>query len=143
MMFHDIQSCVPRARLLPNGILQDLIVRPNNDGFEIVAGRRRFYSAKVIEAERGELTRLTAFIMAETLASGSDAVAIIGAEQKIDVRTNWTPDQTFFDLVRDRASLNAMLADAAGKKEANKLVSAKAKDQRAALAQCVRRFPPA
>ena len=80
------------------------------------------------------LTRLTAFIMAETLASGSDAVAIIGAEQKIDVRTNWTPDQTFFDLVRDRVSLNAMLADAAGKKKANKLVSAKAKDQRAALA---------
>jgi len=79
------------------------------------------------------LIRLTAFIMAETLASGSDAVAIIGAEQKIDVRTNWTPDQTFFDLVRDRVSLNAMLADAAGKKEANKLVSAKAKDQRAAL----------
>jgi ParB family chromosome partitioning protein len=72
--------------------------------------------------------------MAETLASGSDAVAIIGAEQKIDVRANWTPDQTFFDLVRDRASLNAMLADAASKKEANKLVSAKAKDQRAALA---------
>jgi ParB family chromosome partitioning protein len=80
------------------------------------------------------LIRLTAFIMAETLASGSDAVAIIGAEQKIDVRANWTPDQTFFDLVRDRASLNAMLADAASKKEANKLVSAKAKDQRAALA---------
>ena len=50
------------ANILPTvrekGILQDLIVRPNNDGFEIVAGRRRFYSAKVIEAERGEFAPL-------------------------------------------------------------------------------------
>ena len=45
------------ANILPTvrerGILQDLIVRPNNDGFEILAGRRRYYAARVIESERG------------------------------------------------------------------------------------------
>ena len=47
------------ANIIPSvrekGILQDLIVRPNNAGFEIVAGRRRFYAAKVIESERGSV----------------------------------------------------------------------------------------
>ena len=44
-------NIIPTAR--EKGILQDLIVRPNNSGFEILAGRRRFYAARVIEAERG------------------------------------------------------------------------------------------
>ncbi|MBN9553989.1 MAG: ParB N-terminal domain-containing protein, partial [Alphaproteobacteria bacterium] len=39
------------ANILPTvrekGILTPLIVRPNNDGFEILAGRRRYYAAKV------------------------------------------------------------------------------------------------
>lgn len=45
------------ANILPTvrekGILTPLIVRPNNDGFEILAGRRRYYAAKVIEGETG------------------------------------------------------------------------------------------
>jgi ParB family transcriptional regulator, chromosome partitioning protein len=45
------------ANILPTvrekGILQNLIVRPNQDGFEILAGRRRYYAAKVVEQERG------------------------------------------------------------------------------------------
>lgn len=46
------------ANILPTirekGILQDLIVRPNASGFEILAGRRRYYAARVIEAETGQ-----------------------------------------------------------------------------------------
>ncbi len=45
------------ANILPTvrdkGILTPLIVRPNNDGFEILAGRRRYYAARVIEQEAG------------------------------------------------------------------------------------------
>ena len=52
------------ANILPTvrekGILQNLIVRPNNDGFEILAGRRRFYAAKVVEQERGASSRSNA-----------------------------------------------------------------------------------
>ena len=39
--------------------------------------------------------------------------------------------------MRDRDSVNAMLAEVSGKKAADKLVSAKLKDQRAALATAV------
>ena len=46
------------ANILPTvrekGILQDLIVRKNNAGFEILAGRRRFHSALVVESQRAE-----------------------------------------------------------------------------------------
>jgi ParB family chromosome partitioning protein len=41
------------ANIIPSvrekGILQDLIVRKNNAGFEILAGRHRFYATKVVE----------------------------------------------------------------------------------------------
>ena len=40
------------------GILTPLIVRPNNDGFEILAGRRRYYAARVIEQEAGSFPPL-------------------------------------------------------------------------------------
>lgn len=45
------------ANILPTvrekGILTPLIVRSNADGFEVLAGRRRYYAARVIEKERG------------------------------------------------------------------------------------------
>jgi ParB/RepB/Spo0J family partition protein len=45
------------ANILPTireqGIQTPLIVRPNNIGFEIIAGRRRFYAARVIADEKG------------------------------------------------------------------------------------------
>ena len=72
--------------------------------------------------------------MAETLAAGSAVTDAFGAHAKVETRAHWTPDQTFFELMRDRASVNAMLAEVAGKKAADKLVSAKLKDQKAALA---------
>jgi ParB family chromosome partitioning protein len=50
------------ANILPTvrdkGILTPLIVRPNNDGFEILAGRRRYYAARVIERETGSFPPL-------------------------------------------------------------------------------------
>ena len=51
----------------------------------------------------------------------------------VETRKHWTPDPAFFDLLRDRASTSAMLAEVAGKNEANRLVSAKLKDIKAAL----------
>jgi ParB family chromosome partitioning protein len=51
------RMAVIAANILPTireqGILTPLIVRPNNTGFEIIAGRRRYYAARVIEGETG------------------------------------------------------------------------------------------
>ena len=54
------RMAVIAANILPTvrekGILTDLIVRPNADGFEILAGRRRYYAARVIEAGGGRIS---------------------------------------------------------------------------------------
>jgi hypothetical protein len=75
--------------------------------------------------------------MAETLAAGSDVVDAFGVHAKVGTRAHWMPDQTFFDLLWDRDTVHTMLAEVSGKKAADKLVSTKLKDQRAALATAV------
>lgn len=56
------RMAVIAANILPTirekGIQTPLIVRPNNDGFEIIAGRRRYYAARVIESETGSFPSL-------------------------------------------------------------------------------------
>jgi ParB family chromosome partitioning protein len=88
-----------------------------------------------------DVARIAAFVMAETLASGSAVTDCFGALAKVDARAHWTPDQTFFDLLRDRGCVNAMLADVSGKRAADKLVSGKLKEQKAALATAVASAP--
>ena len=64
------------ANIIPSvrekGILQDLIVRKNNAGFEILAGRRRLYAAKVVENERGAFEP----VKCNVVESGDDANAL-------------------------------------------------------------------
>lgn len=89
---------------------------------------------RLLKLKDSDVGRIGAFVMAETLANGSAVVDAFGAHAKAEARSHWTPDAAFFDLLRDRATVNAMLAEVAGQKAADKLVSAKLKDQKAALA---------
>jgi ParB family chromosome partitioning protein len=89
---------------------------------------------RLLKLKDHEVGRIGAFVMAETLASGSDVTDAFGIHAKVEARAHWTPDATFFDLLRDRVTVNAMLAEVAGQKVADKQVSAKLKDQKAALA---------
>lgn len=47
----DVSDILPSIRA--RGILQPLLVRPNGKGFEIVAGRRRFFAARMVAEEQG------------------------------------------------------------------------------------------
>jgi ParB family chromosome partitioning protein len=96
---------------------------------------------RLLKLKDRDVARIAAFVMAETLAAGSDVTDAFGAFAKVQPRAHWTPDQTFFDLMRDRVSVNGMLADLSGKKAADKLVSAKLKDQKAALATAAAAAP--
>ena len=60
---------VPSIRAL--GILQPLLVRPNCEGFEIIAGQRRFDACQTLAAE-SELDPIPCIIMQD----GDDAAAI-------------------------------------------------------------------
>jgi ParB/RepB/Spo0J family partition protein len=47
----DISDILPSIRA--RGVLQPLLVRPNEEGFEIIAGRRRYFAASKVAEERG------------------------------------------------------------------------------------------
>ncbi len=68
----DVSDILPSIRA--RGVLVPLLVRPNGtpDTFEIVAGRRRWFSAKAVKEERGEVQPLPCAIMEE----GDDAAAL-------------------------------------------------------------------
>lgn len=96
---------------------------------------------RLLKLKDADVARIATFVMAETLASGSAVTDCFGALAKVEARAHWTPDQTFFDLLRDRGAVNAMLAEVSGKKAADKLVSAKLKEQKAALATAAASAP--
>ena len=57
----DLSDILPSIR--KRGILQPLLVRPDAEGFGIVAGRRRYLAAKTLEQEGLEMTPLPCAVM--------------------------------------------------------------------------------
>jgi ParB family chromosome partitioning protein len=84
-----------------------------------------------------ELMRVAAFFMARSLAAGSVSVEAAGAHLNVDARAHWKPEDTFFDLIRDRATLNAVLAEIAGEAVARGNVAEKAKLQKQIIRDCL------
>jgi ParB family transcriptional regulator, chromosome partitioning protein len=68
--------------------------------------------------------------MAETLAAGSALTEAAGLAIKPDVTRWWKLDETFLKLLRDRAAINAMLSEIAGKEVADANVSEPGKVQK-------------
>jgi ParB family chromosome partitioning protein len=66
----DVSDILPSIR--ERGILQPLLVRPNGESYEIVAGRRRFFAAQKALEETGDFAPVPCAIMAK----GDDAAAI-------------------------------------------------------------------
>lgn len=86
--------------------------------------------ARLLTLPDDEVLRVAACVMAETLAAGSPVVEAVGVHHQVDARSHWQPDDAFFELVRDRATVNAMLADIAGKEVADGNVAERAKTQK-------------
>ena len=59
--------------------------------------------------------KLLAVVMAQALATGTELVDTIGTALKVDVTKDWTPDDTLFDLIRDKQVTGELLADVIGK----------------------------
>ncbi len=69
----DISDILPSIRA--RGVLQPLLVRPNGKGFEIVAGRRRYFAASKVAEEQGIAANEVLLPCAVT-AKGDDAGAM-------------------------------------------------------------------
>jgi ParB family chromosome partitioning protein len=70
--------------------------------------------AKLMQLSDKDVLSILAVVIAETLAMGTDLVDTLGATLAVDVAAHWRPDDTFFELVRDRETVGAMLAEVVG-----------------------------
>jgi ParB family chromosome partitioning protein len=93
--------------------------------------------ARLLKLSDEDVRRVLALVMAETLEAGSCLVEAVGIHLKVDLTQSWRPDDTFFDLVRERAVTNALLDDVAGKSVADANLSEKTKLQRQIIRDCL------
>jgi ParB family chromosome partitioning protein len=69
--------------------------------------------ARLIDLSDAEVMGLLAVVVAESLAVGTGIVDVLGTQLKVDVLKGWQPDDTLFQLIRDKEALGAMLAEVA------------------------------
>ncbi len=93
--------------------------------------------ARLLGLTDKQVARVAAFAMAESLAAGSAVVEALGVHLNVDAAKHWTPDDAFFDLIRDKATVNAMLAEVAGKAVADANVAEKTKTQKQIIKDCL------
>ena len=101
------------------------VASANGDGYRTAA-----VFARLLAMPDDEVLRVAAFIMAETLAAGSPLVEAVGMHLKADARQHWRPDDAFFELARERAMVNAMLAEVGEKPVADANITERAKTQK-------------
>ncbi len=101
------------------------VVRSNGDHYRVVE-----LFAALLKLSGDDVMRVLAIVMAETLEAGTAVVEALGTHLKVDMRDYWEADGAFFDPLRDRAAVNAMLRHIGGKAVADANVSATTKVQK-------------
>ncbi len=96
-------------------------------GDEVVAAN---VFATLLKLPNVDVMRVVAMLAADTLASGSALVEAVGIQLKVDTARTWTPDDAFFELVREKHVVNAMLAEVASKAVADANVAERLKTQK-------------
>lgn len=89
--------------------------------------------ARLLELTDAEVMRVAVVVMADTLAAGDAIVDAVGVHLGTDARRFWQPDEAFFELVRDRGTVNTLLAEVGGKPIAKANIAEKAKTQKAII----------
>lgn len=77
-----------------------------------------------------EVGSVLAFVMADTLAAGGAIVEAVAHVTDTDMVPYWKPGPAFFDLVRDKRAVNAMVADIASPSTAEACLTDTAKVQK-------------
>ncbi len=101
------------------------VVRSNGDDYRVAE-----LFAALLKLGDDEVMRVLALVMAETLEVGTAVVEALGSHIKVDMRDYWQADDAFFDLLRNKAAVNAMLRHIGGKAVADANVTATTKVQK-------------
>lgn len=115
----------------------DTPIVPRQHDFGLGRSREDVF-ARLTAMDDKDVMRVLTFVMAETLEAHGDAVDTLGAQFGTDMRVWWQPDDTFFDLLRDKEAINAILRDVAGDNTADAHVSSTAKVQKKIVADCLK-----
>jgi ParB family chromosome partitioning protein len=94
--------------------------------------------ARLLTLPDDDVLRILGIVMAETLAAGTAMVEALGVYLKLDMRAVWQPDETFFDLIRDRQVVNAIVAELAGQQSADANIAEKIKTQKSIIQACLK-----
>ena len=95
------------------------------------------FFVRLLKLADEDMLRIIAVVMGESLAAGSAVVEALGVYLKLDMAAVWQPDDAFFDLIRDRQVINALLADIAGRRVADGNVTAKVAAQKQIVRDCL------
>ncbi len=93
--------------------------------------------AGMLNLSDADAIRVAVFFMAQSLHVGSDVVDVAGETLSVDPRGSWIADDTFLDLIRDRATINALLCDVAGEATAQANFAEKTKVQKQIIRDCL------
>ena len=101
------------------------VVRSNGDDTRVV----ELFTA-LLKLPDAAVLRVLAVVMAETLEAGTAVVEALGTHLKVNMRDYWQAEEAFFDVLRDKAAVNAMLRHIGGKQVADANVTATTKVQK-------------
>ena len=104
------------------------IIRGNGDDYALCNVFARLLKLSEIDV----LTVLT-YVMAESLEVGNASVEALGNILPVSLGECWTPDAAFFDLLRDKQTINAMLGEIAGQAVADANIAETTKVQKGIL----------
>lgn len=93
--------------------------------------------ARLLELPDPVVMEIIAIVMGETLQAGSEAVEMIGLHIDTDMHRHWKADAAFFDQLRDREVLLAIVGEVAGTEVAAANAAEKGKALKAILADCL------
>lgn len=92
---------------------------------------------KLVELDDDSVRHILTFVIAETLPSSCVLIEALGILRSTDMATHWKPDDTFFDLWKDKEAINAAVKEIAGKATANAHVTSTAKVQKKIIRDCL------
>ncbi|MBO6638465.1 MAG: ParB/RepB/Spo0J family partition protein [Roseitalea sp.] len=109
------------------------LVRHNGDDYPAAVA-----FASLLDLTDADVLRVLTFAMVETLQSGSCLVEALGVLLGTNAKDRWQADDVFLDLIKDKTTINAVLADVAGKTVAEANAGETGKTQKRIIADVLR-----
>ena len=88
---------------------------PYSQSKKLADGSVTLIFAQLLDMEDAQVMRVMTLAMAASLAAGTDLIEAVTYAMPVDMDKLWEPDDAFFDILRDKRVINAMVKDIAGK----------------------------